>query len=210
MPLSEKLVDAIANMCENDAIAITKQILDSGGDPLAILDDCRTAMEIVGKRFEVGDYFLPELLLAGEMLKQIAALAKPRIQQTGDVRKQGKVVIGTVKGDIHDLGKDIVSFMLDVNGFEVHDLGVDVPAQTFVDKIATVKPDVVALSGFLTLAFDSMKETIAAINAAGLREGIKIMVGGGMVDDSVRVYTGADAYGADAVAAVTLSKSWVP
>lgn len=210
MPLSEKLVDAIANMCENDAIAITKQILDSGGDPLAILDNCRAAMEIVGKRFEVGDYFLPELLLAGEMLKQIAALAKPRIQQTGDVRKQGKVVIGTVKGDIHDLGKDIVSFMLDVNGFEVHDLGVDVPAQIFVDKIATVKPDVVALSGFLTLAFDSMKETIAAINAAGLREGIKIMVGGGMVDDSVRVYTGADAYGADAVAAVTLSKSWVP
>ncbi|MGE5265346.1 MAG: B12-binding domain-containing protein [Acidobacteriota bacterium] len=210
MPLSERLVDAIAEMCENDAIAITKDLLDSGADPLGILDDCRTAMEIVGKRFEVGDYFLPELLLAGEMLKQIAALVKPRIQQTGVVRKQGSVVIGTVKGDIHDLGKDIVSFMLDVNGFEVHDLGVDVPAQTFVDKIATVKPDVVALSGFLTLAFDSMKEAIAAINAAGLREGVKIMVGGGMVDDSVRVYTGADAYGADAVAAVMLCKSWVP
>jgi 5-methyltetrahydrofolate--homocysteine methyltransferase len=208
--MPQTLVDAIAEMCENDAIALTKQMLESGRDPLAILDDCRAAMEIVGKRFEVGDYFLPELLLAGEMLRQIAALVKPRIQQTGVSRKQGRVVIGTVKGDIHDLGKDIVAFMLDVNGFEVHDLGVDVPAQTFVDRIATVKPEVVALSGFLTLAFDSMKETIAAIHAAGLREGIKIMVGGGMVDDHVRVYTGADAFGADAVAAVMLAKSWVP
>jgi 5-methyltetrahydrofolate--homocysteine methyltransferase len=203
------LVDAIADMRENDAIALTKQLLDGGADPLAILDDSRAAMEIVGKRFEVGDYFLPELILAGEMLKQIAALVKPRLGEASESQKRAKIVIGTVKGDIHDIGKDIVAFMLDVNGFEVYDLGVDVPAQTFVDKIVTIKPEIVALSGFLTLAFSAMKETIAAIDAAGLRDGVKIMIGGGSVDDHVRVYTGADGFGSDAMTAVSLAKNWV-
>ena len=126
-------------------------------------------MTIVGKRFEEGQYFIPELILAGEMLKSISAEAKPRMTAGHDVKKGAKVVVGTVKGDIHDIGKDIVVFMLDVNGFEVHDLGIDVPPQAFVDKIAEVKPAVVALSGFLTLAYDSMKETVEAISAAGLR-----------------------------------------
>lgn len=203
------LIDAIADMCENDAIALTEQMLAAGADPVVILADCRAAMGIVGKRFEAGEYFLPELILAGEILRQIAALVKPRLQQAEAVQKQGRIVIGTVKGDIHDIGKDIVVFMLDVNGYEIHDLGVDVPAQTFVDKVAAVRPDVVALSGFLTLAFDSMKETVAALQSAGLRDKVKIMVGGGTVDDNVRAYTGADAYGADAVAAVSLVKAWV-
>lgn len=202
------LVDALVEMRENEAIALTKERLDGGADPLAILEDCRAAMEIVGKRFESGDYFLTELMFAGEMLKQIAALAKPRVQKAGEAQKRGKVVIGTVKGDIHDIGKDIVAFMLDVNGFQVHDLGVDVPPQAFVDKIAAVQPEVVALSGFLTIAFGSMKETVAAIQAAGLRGRVKIMVGGGTVDDNVRRFAGADAYGADAVAAVSLAKAW--
>ena len=206
--MPDTLVDAIAGMRESEALALTQQMLDSGVDPLKILDDCRAAMEIVGARFETGEYFIPELILAGEILKQTSALVKPRIQHVGEVKKHGKVVIGTVKGDIHNIGKDIVTFMLDVNGFEVYDLGVDVPAQTFVDKIAAVKPDVVALSGFLTLAFDSMKETVAAIKAAGLRDGVKIMVGGGTVDDHVRVYTGADAFGQDAMVAVSLAKQW--
>ena len=165
-------------------------------------------MEIVGKRFEAGEYFLPELIMAGETLKQISTLVKPRIQQTSNVQKRAKIVLGTVKGDIHDIGKDIVGFMLDVNGFEVHDLGVDVPAQKFVDAIADIKPEMVALSGFLTLAFDSMKQTIAAIKAAGLRDSVKIMVGGGTVDDHVRAHVGADAFGADAIAAVALAKAW--
>ncbi|CAG0951528.1 trimethylamine corrinoid protein [Anaerolineae bacterium] len=206
--MTSQLVDAIANMRDDDAIALTKQILDSNADPFVILEDCRTAMEIVGKRFEDGEYFLPELIMAGETLKQISVLVKPRIQQTSEVQKRAKIVLGTVKGDIHDIGKDIVGFMLDVNGFEVHDLGVDVPAQKFVDAIADIKPEMVALSGFLTLAFDSMKQTIAAIKAAGLRDSVKIMVGGGTVDDHVRAHVGADAFGADAIAAVALAKSW--
>jgi 5-methyltetrahydrofolate--homocysteine methyltransferase len=205
---SQKLIEHIAEMEETEALDLTKQLLESGTDPNSILDDCRAAMEIVGKRFETGKYFLPELIMAGEMLKEISVLVKPLIQKGTSTEKRGTIVLGTVRGDIHDIGKDIVGFMLDVNGFEVHDLGVDVPTQVFVDKVAAVKPQVVALSGFLTLAFDAMKETVAALGTAGLRDSIKIMVGGGTVDDHVRVYTGADAYGTDAMAAVTLAKEW--
>ena len=191
-----------------EALALTKELLAAGTPPMQILDDCRAAMEIVGKQFEEGQYFIPELILAGEMLKSISAEVKPYFEGDEGVKKDAKVIVGTVKGDIHDIGKDIVVFMLDVNGFEVYDLGIDVPPQTFVDKIAETKAPVVALSGFLTLSFESMKETVAAIQAAGLREGVKIMVGGGAVDDHVRQYAGADGYGQDAMAAVSLAKQW--
>ena len=207
--MSEKLVNAIAEMDEDQALALTQELLDAGTPPAEILADCRTAMELVGKRFEHGEYFIPELILAGEMLKAIAAEVKPYMTGAQEAAKKGaKVIVGTVKGDIHDIGKDIVVFMLDVNGFEVYDLGIDVPVQTFVAKIAEVKPAVVALSGFLTLSYDSMKETVAAIKSAGLRDGIKIMVGGGTVDEQVCRYAGADAFGLDAMAAVTLAKRW--
>ncbi|HEX9116997.1 MAG TPA: cobalamin-dependent protein [Anaerolineae bacterium] len=206
--MSQQLVNAIADMDEEGALALTSQLLDGGTAPTAILDDCREAMGIVGKRFEAGEYFIPELILAGEMLKSISAEVKPRLVGDHEAKKGAKVVVGTVKGDIHDIGKDIVVFMLDVNGFEVYDLGIDVPVQAFVDKIAEVKPAVVALSGFLTLSYDSMKETVAAIAAAGLRAGVKIMVGGGTVDEQVCKYAGADAFGLDAMAAVSLAKGW--
>jgi len=206
--MSDKLVNHIAAMEEEEALALVKELLDAGTPPMQILDDCRAAMEIVGKQFEEGQYFIPELILAGEMLKSISAEVKPYFEGDEDVKKVAKVIVGTVKGDIHDIGKDIVVFMLDVNGFEVYDLGIDVPPQTFVDKIAETKAPVVALSGFLTLSFESMKETVAAIQAAGLREGVKIMVGGGAVDDHVRQYASADGYGVDAMAAVSLAKQW--
>ena len=204
----DTLVEMIAEMREQDALTRVKQLLDDHTDPTLILDDCRAAMEIVGARFEHGEYFLPELILAGELLKQISGLVKPYIQHTRAIKTRGKVLIGTVKGDIHDIGKDLVVFMLDVNGFEVHDLGVDVPAKKFVDQVAAIKPDVVALSGFLTVTFAAMKQTIEAIRAAGLRESVKIMIGGGTIDDHVRVFAGADAFGKDAMAAVALAKQW--
>ena len=124
-------------------------------------------------------------------------------------QKSGKVIIGTVAGDIHDIGKDIVTFMLDVSGFDVLDLGVDVPVETFVTKIKEFQPQVVGLSGFLTLAFDSMKQTVEAIEKAGLRDKVKIMIGGGQIDDEVRKYVKADAYGKDAVAGVQLARKWI-
>ncbi|MBN9463760.1 MAG: cobalamin-dependent protein [Burkholderiales bacterium] len=198
-----QLVEWLADMNEDEALGLARRmLLEEGRDPMRVLALCREAMDIVGKRFEEGEYFLPELVLAGEMLETIGAIAKPLIQLApGEApAKLGKVLIGTVHGDLHDIGKNIVSFMLDINGFEVRDIGIDVPV--------SYRPDVVGLSGFLTLAFDSMKETVEAIGAAGLREGMKIMIGGGQIDETVRGYTGADAFGTNAVEAVNLCRGW--
>ncbi len=206
--MSEKLINAIAEMDDEGALAIVKDLIGQGSDPISILDDCRAAMEVVGKRFEEGEYFISELILAGEMLKSISEEVKPLITQEGGAKKGGKILIGTVKGDIHDIAKDIVVFMLDVNGFEVMDLGIDVPQENFVEAIKSFKPDVVALSGFLTLAYTSMKETVDAIAAAGLRDSVKIMVGGGTIDAQVCEFAKADGWGIDAMTAVALAKEW--
>jgi trimethylamine corrinoid protein len=206
--MSEQLINHMADMMEEEAVSLAKELLAAGTPPTEILDACRAAMELVGSRFEAGEYFLPELILAGEMLKTISAEVKPYMTAGHEVRKVAPVIVGTVQGDIHDIGKDIVVFMLDVNGFEVHDLGIDVPPQAFIDKIVETKAPVVALSGFLTLSYDSMKETVEAIKAVGLRDKVKIMIGGGTVDDQVRQYAGADGFGLDAMAAVNLAKSW--
>jgi len=141
-------------------VRTAKEMLDKGTSPLEVLDNCREAMAIIGQRFEAGDCFVPELILAGEVLRQISGVVKPKLTQTVTQKKLGRVVIGTVEGDIHDIGKDIVTFMLDVNGFDVHDLGVDVPAAKFVEEVKAFQPQVVGLSGFLTLAYDPMKNTV--------------------------------------------------
>jgi 5-methyltetrahydrofolate--homocysteine methyltransferase len=208
----KSLVEWLSDMNEDDAFALAKKmLLEEGANPIRVLELCRNAMDIVGKRFEKGEYFLPELVLAGEMLENIGAIAKPLIKQAPgeEPKKLAKVLIGTVHGDLHDIGKKIVTFMLDINGFEVKDIGIDVPVKTFIDEISQFKPDVVGLSGFLTLAFDSMKETITAIQDAGLRDKLKIMIGGGQVDETVRNYTGADAFGTNAIDAVSLCKNWM-
>jgi methanogenic corrinoid protein MtbC1 len=167
-------------------------------------------MGVVGQRFGSGQYFIPDLIYSGEILRGIAQLVEPFIKSSKtQTKKLGKVIIATVAGDIHDIGKDLVVFMLDISGFEVYDLGIDVPVQTIVDKIKETKAPVVGLSGFLTLAFDAMKETIDAIKKEGLRDNLKIMIGGGQIDDTVQKYVGADAWGKDAMAAVTLSRQWL-
>ena len=206
--MSKKLANAIADMKEEEALKLVKKMVEDGSEPTAILDAAREGMDIVGQRYEKGDYFLPELMLAGEMMAQITEMIKPELAKMPEVKRFGKVLIGTVEGDIHDIGKNIVTFMLDVNGFEVLDLGVDVSPQKFVEAIKKFKPQVVALSGFLTLAFDAMKETTAAIAEAGLRDDVHIMVGGGQVNEEISKYAGADAYGRDAMAGVTLAKNW--
>lgn len=208
----KQLVDWMADMEEEQALEAAKRmLLEDGKDPMRVLELCRVAMDEVGKRFEEGEYFLPELVLAGEMLEEIGAIAKPLIKsdEGAETKKLGKILIGTVHGDLHDIGKNIVSFMLDINGFDVKDIGVDVPVQTFIDEINDYQPDVVGLSGFLTLAFDSMQETIDAFKEAGMRDRFKIMIGGGQIDETVRLYTGADAFGVNAIDAVNLCKQWV-
>jgi methanogenic corrinoid protein MtbC1 len=207
--MAANLVNALADLKEEEALKIVKNRLGAGEEPLKILEDARKGMEIVGKRFADSEYFIPDLVYSGEILKGVTELVKPKMAKAAESKKLGKVVFGTVAGDIHDIGKDIVVFMLDVNGFDVYDLGVDVPAQKFVDKIKETGAPIVGLSGFLALAFDSMKDTVEAIKKAGLRDKVKIMIGGGQISEEIKKYTGADAYGKDAMAGVTLAEKWV-
>lgn len=205
----EKLVDAIVRMREEEAENLAQEMLAQDFDPLEMLKGCRSAVEKIGHKYEKGQYFMPELILAGEMLNKITQLVKTKMAKTAvhkDNKYIGKVVIGTVEGDIHDIGKNIVAFMLDTNGFQVYDLGVDVPASKFVEAIKKHKPQIVALSALLTLAFDKMRSTIKTIEAAGLRDEVKIIIGGAPINDQIKEYTGADAWGQDAIEAVSLVK----
>jgi methanogenic corrinoid protein MtbC1 len=207
--MAKDLVKTLADLKEQEVIKIVEDRLKAGDEPLKILEDARRGMEIVGQRFASSEYFIPDLVYSGEILKSVTELVKPRLAKEAESKKLGKVVFGTVAGDIHDIGKNIAVFMLDINGFEVHDLGIDVPVQKFVDKIKETGAPIVGLSGFLALAFDSMKQTVEAIKAAGLRDKVKIMIGGGQMSDEIKNYTGADAYGKDAMAGVTLAKKWI-
>jgi 5-methyltetrahydrofolate--homocysteine methyltransferase len=209
--MKAKLVSAVSTMKQQEALDLVQEMLDAGEDPQVILDRCSEAMKIVGEKYEAGKYFLAELMMAGKILEQISDLVKPKmtvVSSAGAIRR-GKVVIGTVKDDIHDIGKDIVAFMLDVNGFEVHDLGINVPAADFVSKVKEVNPDIVALSGLLTLIFDQMRTTVNALKQAGLRDSVKVMIGGCQMDEDIVRYIGADAYRPDAVSGVKLAKEWI-
>lgn len=209
--MQEKLFDAIVEMKEDEALALAREELEGGTDPLDLVDLYRKAVEEVGDRYEKGEYFLPELMMTGQLMEQLAELTKEKLKDDyGESSKtRGKVLLGTVKDDIHDIGKNIVRFMLDANGFEVKDLGVDISPDKFVEEAKEFEPQVVGLSALLTLAFDPMKETVEAFEKAGLRDKIKIMVGGAPVDDQICEYTGADDWGKDAVEAVSLAKKWV-
>ncbi len=205
--MTQKLIDAIIDMREEDVADLTNELLEGGATPAVVLGACKDAMDVIGKRYETGEAFIPELMMAGEMMTIVTDILLP-IMQDGDASedKLGKVVLGTVQGDIHDIAKDIVGFMLNLNGFDVTDLGVDVPPAKFVEAVKETGAKVVALSGFLTLAFDPMKFTVAALKEAGLD--VKVMIGGGQIDENIRQYTGADAYGKDAMAAVALATEW--
>ena len=215
--MSEEFVHALADLEEERAIEMAEQRLDAGEDPMAVLDDLKEGMGIVGDRYAADEYFIPDLMYAGEIIEQISALLQEEMPEQEE-ETIGTVVLGTVKDDIHDIGKDLVYFMFDLNGFEVIDLGVDVPIEDFVEAVEENDPDIVALSGFLTAAFDSMKETVDALEEAGLveeyeegtiREGRKVMIGGGQITDDVRNYVGADGYENDAPSGVTRAKEWL-
>jgi 5-methyltetrahydrofolate--homocysteine methyltransferase len=208
--MAKDLAKALADLKEDEAVTIAREKLDAGADPMGLLAEAGKGMEVVGMRFSKGEYFIPDLVYSGEILKQIRELVLPKLKGgAGAAKTGGKVIIATVAGDIHDIGKDIVVFMLDVSGFQVYDMGVDVPVQKIVDKIKETGAPVVGLSGFLTLAYDSMKQTIDAIKKAGLREKTKIMIGGGQITQEIVKYTGADAYGKDAMEGVALARKFM-
>jgi methanogenic corrinoid protein MtbC1 len=207
--MPEALINAIVEMKEAEAISLAKELLDEGSNPNEILNMGVEAMGIIGDRFEAGQYFLPELLMAGEIMEAINELALP-LMGGGDSEVKGeKVVLGTVSGDVHDIGKNIVRFMLEANGYSVVDVGTDVPAETFVNSVKESGASFVGLSALLTVSYDTMKETVDALDNAGLRDQTKVMIGGAPVDDKVLEYVNADARGGTAVAAVHLVDSWV-
>ncbi|MFX1357724.1 MAG: B12-binding domain-containing protein [Promethearchaeota archaeon] len=203
-------INEIVTLNEKKVVEMVKQKLQNNEDPLKILDDVKKAMKIIGEKFSNKEYFLPDLIMSGEILRQIFDSISPNLKESQiSKEKKGIVLLGTVFGDIHDIGKDIVKFMLDVNGFEVLDLGVDVPSDRFIESIKEFKPKILALSGFLTLAYDSMKEIIGKLEEVGLRDKVKIMIGGGTVDERTVDYVGADAYGQSAVDAVNIATKWM-
>ncbi|MBD3196631.1 MAG: methionine synthase [Candidatus Lokiarchaeota archaeon] len=203
-------INKIVDLEENEVQEILEEKLQKNEDPLKIMDEVKEAMKLIGDRYQNKEYFLPDLIMSGEILRDVFEKLAPLLKdkQKEEIKK-GKVLLGTVKGDIHDIGKDVVKFMLDANGFDVLDLGVDVAADTFIENLKEFQPQVLALSGFLTLAFDSMKEIIAKLEDQGLRDSVKIMIGGGTIDESIVQYVKADAYGESAVDAVNLAKKWV-
>jgi methanogenic corrinoid protein MtbC1 len=215
--MSQEFVHALADLEEDRAIDMAKDRLEAGEDPMVVLDDLKEGMGIVGDRYAADEYFIPDLMYAGEIIDQISELLQEEMPEEEEAHI-GTVVLGTVKDDIHDIGKDLVYFMFDLNGFDVIDLGVDVPPEKFVDAVEDNDPEVIALSGFLTAAFDSMKETVETLEAKGLieefdeegrRDDRKVMIGGGQITDDVRDYVRADGYETDAPAGVELAKTWV-
>ena len=205
------LAQLLSDLKEDEAKKYVKEALEKGTDPTKLLEEAKEGMSIVGQRFSSGEYFIPDLLYSGEIMKELVALLEPKLKEVRgtEAKKLGKVIIATVEGDIHDIGKNLVVFMLEIGGFEVYDLGIDVPVQTIVDKVKETNAPVVGLSGFLTLAYDSMKKTIESLEAAGLRDKVKVMIGGGQIDEHVKEYTGADAFGLDAMDAVKLATQWI-
>lgn len=201
--MREELFNQIVEMDEEGSLETAKKFLESGGDAKEVLDACRSAMDVIGEKFEKGEYFLSELLLGGEMFGNIMEIALPMLKD-GDAQKLGKIVLGTVKGDIHNIGKDIFKAFVEAAGFEVIDIGVDVPEEKFVEAVKEHNPDIVGMSCLITAAIGPMKTTSEALKAAG--SDAKILIGGGRVDEEVRVFSGADAWADDAARGVRLCK----
>jgi methanogenic corrinoid protein MtbC1 len=196
------LIAAITDLQEETTLALVHQRLDAGDDPLLILKDCREGMRQVGVRYERNEYFLAGLIMAGEIFRQLMELVQPVVERQVSGQASGRILLGTVEGDIHDLGKNIVNMLLSCHRFVVHDLGVDVSPTTFVEQAAQVQPHLVGLSGLLTNAYDAMRETIALLRSRGYQG--PIIIGGGQLNEKVCEYVGADQWTTDAVTGVEL------
>jgi methylmalonyl-CoA mutase cobalamin-binding domain/chain len=200
--MTEELSDLILNFKRDAVLQTVERRLGAGEDPLRVLDDCRRGMTLVGERFQEGDIFLAELILSAEIFKEAAAIIEPRLPRAKPGETRGRVLMGTLQGDIHELGKNIVATLLRAHGFEVHDLGVDVPPAAVVQKVKEFQPHVVGFSALITTAFHSMKEAVSLLEKSGLRDHVKIMVGGGVTTAKVRDYVGADFQTTDAIEGV--------
>ena len=205
----KNLIEAVGDLEEEKLLNIVKEQLDAGTDPTQVLDWLRQGMDIVGARFANNEYFLVELILSAELFKKAMTYVEPKLLEKRKGSAIGKIVIGTVKGDVHDVGKNLVIAFLKSNGFEVHDLGEDVHSEKFIEKLNETGARILALSGLITVAHDSMKTTIEALRTAGIRNDVKVMIGGGNTNQETVDYTGADAFGKDATSAVAVAKQFI-
>lgn len=205
----EEIRVAIANIAHADELKQkVEEALSLNIDPLKILDCVSKGLDEVGRKYESGEYFLMELILAGNLASEVTNMLRPYLKAKRRISR-GKVVIGTVEGDLHDIGKNIVISMLSSAGFEVIDLGVDVSAEKFIDAVKRENPDILAMSCLLTVGLPHMREVIEKLKEKGLRDKVKVMVGGRPVTPEYAREIGADAYGADAVDAVNIAERWV-
>jgi 5-methyltetrahydrofolate--homocysteine methyltransferase len=201
--MSSDLTNNLVELERDQVLSEIKERLDKGEDPLKIFEECKQGMDIVGEKFKSKEYFLAELMLSGDLFREATELIEPylgEIESDGDIL--GKVMLVTVQGDIHDLGKNILGTLLKLEGFEVIDLGVDVDPNIVIEKVKELQPDFLGFSALLTITFDPMKNIIDKLTEAGLRDKLKILVGGGITTTLVKDYIGADFQTVDAMEGV--------
>jgi methanogenic corrinoid protein MtbC1 len=203
---NSQLSQLVADLDEDTVLKLVQQRIDAGDNPLQIIDECNEGMREVGLRYERGEYFVAGLIMSGEIFREVVELVQPLLLQQAEGKMSGRVLVGTVSGDIHDIGKNMFGMLLACHGFEVIDLGVDVPPGVFAARTIETKPDIVGLSGLITASFETMKETIAALRDGAQKHELTfpIIIGGGMSDDQIRQYVGADYWMPDAMAGVRL------
>lgn len=206
--MEANIVEALADFQSDIVMGAVKKHLSEGKDPLALLVELQKGMKLVGDRFSSGDYYLAELMMSADLFTQAMAEIEPKLE--GLVQDRiGKMVIGTPQGDIHDLGKNIFVTVAKGAGFEVHDLGIDVPAKKFIEAVEEIKPDILGFSALITSAFEPMKVVVDTLEEKGLRKDLKVIVGGGVTNEKVREYIGADAQVNDAMKGLDFCKEFV-
>ncbi len=201
--MSSSLTKNLIELERDKVLAEVEERLSQGEDPMKIFNECKQGMEIVGKRYTANEYFLAELMLSGDLFRESVELIEPFLGKK-DLEEdfKGKIVLATIQGDIHDLGKNILATLLKLEGFKVYDLGVDVSPDIVVEKVKEIQPDFLGFSSLLTVTFDPMKKIIDKLKESGLRDKLKIMVGGGITTSLVKDYIGADFQTIDAVQGV--------
>lgn len=206
----ELLIKYVEGLDEENVIKLSSELLDAGTAPLDLLEIINEGMKRVGSLYESKEYYIADLIMAGLIFKQVLDLEKMTAHfHTDECNKIGKVIIGTVKGDIHDIGKDIFVGMMETNGFHVIDLGVDVDKEVFIKKVIEHQPDIVGLSGVLTYTVESMKEVVEALKEAGLREQVKVILGGNHLTKESCLYAGADNFANEATIGVKVCREWI-
>ncbi len=206
LDLHTQILNLMADLDETALLDLVQKRIQAGDDPLKIIDDCNEGMRLVGQRYEDGRYFISGLIMSGEIFREVMELVQPLLEPRAAENSSGRVLVGTVSGDIHDIGKNILGMLLSCHGFYVIDLGIDVPPADFAKKAIETRPDIVGLSGLITSSFEMMKETVTLLRAEAETNGLSfpIIIGGSLIDEQVCRYVGADYWVSDAMDGVRL------